>query len=159
MAKKINSYSWIHQLNQAALETKLLSEAKLFEQQMNPFERDIQYAGGDINTYRQIAAQKRRNLQPMDVDQDGDADAEDVKSDVQNNTIGDEDETSPIDPSMMARYPSIQKGMQMGSRHPDAIIDRLYSEIDADTERLQKIPNRPKYDVGHLANIARMLGQ
>ena len=159
MSKKINNYSWIHQLNQAAMEAKLLSEAKLFEQQMNPFEQSISQAGGDVDIYRQIqASKKRRDLMASDIDGDGDADAEDVKMDAQNHVVGDEDESSPIDPSMMTRYPSIQRGMQMGSRHPDAIIDRLYSEIDADTERLNKMPNRPKYGVGHLAHIGRLLG-
>lgn len=160
MNKKINKYSWIHQLNQAALETKLISEAKLFEQQMNPFEQSISHAGGDIDIYRQIqATKKKKDIIPTDIDMDGDADAEDVKQDGQNNIIGDEDESTAIDPSLMSRYPSLQRGMKMGSMHPDEIMSRMYSEIDADTERLSKMPNRPKYDVGHLAHIARMLGQ
>jgi hypothetical protein len=158
MSNKINKYSWIHQLNQAALETKLLSEAKLFEQQMNPFERSISQAGGDINVYREILDKKRKDVKPSDVDGDGDADAEDVKIDGKNNTVGEEDRGA-VDPSMMAQYPSLQRGMRMGSRDPDAIINNLYSGIDdAIDRRNRSAPSATRYDVADLQRMARLLG-
>ena len=158
MSNKINKYSWIHQLNQAALETKLLSEAKLFEQQMNPFERSISQAGGDIDVYRQILDKKRKDVKPSDVDGDGDADAEDVKIDGKNNTVGEEDRGA-VDPSMMAQYPSLQRGMKMGSRHPDAITNDLYSSIDSEIDRRNRsAPSATRYDVADLQRMARLLG-
>jgi hypothetical protein len=158
MSNKINKYSWIHQLNQAALESKLLSEAKLFEQQMNPFERSISQAGGDIDVYRQILDKKRKDVKPSDVDGDGDADAEDVKIDGKNNTVGEEDRGA-VDPSMMAQYPSLQRGMRMGSRDPDAIINNLYSGIDdAIDRRNRSAPSATRYDVADLQRMARLLG-
>jgi hypothetical protein len=158
MSNKINKYSWIHQLNQAALESKLLSEAKLFEQQMNPFERSMSQAGGDIDVYRQILNKKRKDVKPSDVDGDGDADAEDVKIDGNNNTVGEEDRGA-VDPSMMAQYPSLQRGMRMGSRDPDAIINNLYSGIDdAIDRRNRSAPSATRYDVADLQRMARLLG-
>jgi hypothetical protein len=35
MKKKINSFSWIHELNESAIEAKMIAEAKLFAQQVN----------------------------------------------------------------------------------------------------------------------------
>lgn len=158
MSNKINKYSWIHQLNQAALESKLLSEAKLFEQQMNPFERSMSQAGGDIDVYRQILDKKRKDVKPSDVDGDGDEDAEDVKKDVKNRVVGDEDKSA-VDPSLMAQYPSLQRGMRMGSRDPDAIINNLYSGIDdAIDRRNRSAPSATRYDVADLQRMARLLG-
>lgn len=158
MSNKINKYSWIHQLNQAALEAKLLSEAKLFEQQMNPFERSMAQAGGDIDIYRQIQAQKRRNLKPTDTDGDGDADAEDVKKDAKNGVVGDEDKSA-VDPSLMGQYPSLRRGMSAGSRHPDAIAHDLYSSIDSEIDRRNRnSPAAKRYDVADLQRMARLLG-
>jgi hypothetical protein len=34
MAKKINNYSWIHELNSAAMKAKLLSESKIYSNQV-----------------------------------------------------------------------------------------------------------------------------
>ena len=158
MSNKINKYSWIHQLNQAALETKLLSEAKLFEQQMNPFERSISQAGGDIDVYRQILDKKRKDVKPSDVDGDGDADAEDVKKDVKNRVVGDQDKGA-VDPSLMGQYPSLQRGMKMGSRHPDVIAHDLYSSIDSEIDRRNRnAPAATRYDVADLQRMARLLG-
>jgi hypothetical protein len=143
MGNKIKKYSWIHQLNAAALETKLISEAKLFEQQMNPFEQSISQAGGDVDIYRQI--KKRKDLEVEDVDNDGDKDAEDVKI--------------AVDPSLMTRYPSLQRGMGMGSRNPDVIAQNLLNSLDQEVDKSKRMPNRPNYGVGHLEHIARILGQ
>ena len=35
MAKKVNYYSWIHELNQSAMRAKYMSEAELFKNSMN----------------------------------------------------------------------------------------------------------------------------
>jgi hypothetical protein len=155
MSNKINKYSWIHQLNQAALESKLLSEAKLFEQQMNPFERSMSQAGGDIDVYRQILDKKRKDLKPSDVDGDGDEDGEDVEIDGKNGVVGDEDKNA-VDPSLMGQYPSLQRGMKMGSRHPDVIAHDLYSSIDSEIDRRNR--SAPRYDVADLQRMARLLG-
>lgn len=168
MSNKINKYSWIHQLNQTALETKLISEAKLFEQQMNPFERSMAQAGGNIDIYRQIQAEKRRNLSPRnlspsdlspsDTDGDGDADADDVKNDAKNGVVGDEDKSA-VDPSLMGQYPSLRRGMSAGSRHPDAIAHDLYSSIDSEIDRRNRnSPAATRYDVADLQRMARLLG-
>ena len=34
MAKKINTYSWIHELNAAAMKAKLISESKIYSKQV-----------------------------------------------------------------------------------------------------------------------------
>ncbi len=169
MQKKINKYSWIHQLNQAALESKLLSEAKLVEQQMNPFEQSLQRAGADVGMYRKI-----RDLKIQDFNNDGSANAEDVKQDAEDWHMGGEA------PSRMPTFPwAHQEGMPQQQVYPpaknfgnmspneitraanlerrgDEIIDTLHAEMDADTDRIRK--NAPKkYGMGHLQHIANLL--
>jgi hypothetical protein len=117
MKKKISTYSWIHELKESALEAKLLSEAKLFEQQMNPFEKKIQDAGGDVDTHRKILAQKKaKDLKPVDVDGDGDADAKDVELDTFDNVIGNERPFSGLPSFPWAHTDEIPPAIQ----HPDA---------------------------------------
>jgi len=219
MSNKINKYSWIHQLNQAALESKLLSEAKLFEQnQLNEARRGVM--GGGYQTNRPLGnpapeetashnvlrflqdigipkeslargvkdivgigkqivhnpqglatpsaadassvnmaayktARGSRDITPSDVDGNGVVNGKDVEDDVEDNVVGDED-GSAIDSSIMARYPSLQRGMRMGSRHPDAITHDLYSSIDSEIDRRNRSATR--YDVADLQRMARLLG-
>ena len=172
MAKKINKYSWIHELNAAAMKAKLLSESKIYSKQVQLNEADETYSGlaagmqkrgrytqvrpGDENlTPDQIKAlidaekkargtlhpldreaiaavtralggsvSKPKDLKVTDVDRDGDADAFDVAADGKNGIMGDgigaldiddiaaEASGSPIDSSLMARYPSLQRGIR-----------------------------------------------
>jgi hypothetical protein len=158
MAKKINTYSWIHELNAAAMKAKLLSESKIYSKQIQlnesnggplsditkglhkQYPKDIKIRPGDENLTSdqikaKIAAEKqaigtmhkldpqammainralggtnpvKKDLQVTDVDGDGDADAFDVEADGSDNVMG------AIDPSMMARYPSLQRGIGVG---------------------------------------------
>lgn len=173
MAKKINKYSWIHELNAAAMKAKLLSESKIYSKQVQLNEADETYSGlaagmqkrgrytqvrpGDENLSpdqikallhkekmargtlhrldpEAIAAVTRalggsvskpkKDLAVTDVDADGDKDAFDVAADGQNSVMGDgigrldvddlsaEERGSPIDSTMMARYPSLQRGIR-----------------------------------------------
>lgn len=173
MAKKINKYSWIHELNAAAMKAKLLSESKIYSKQVQLNEADETYSGlaagmqkrgrytqvrpGDENlTPDQIKAllhkekmargtlhpldpeaiaavtralggsvsKPKKDLKVTDVDRDGDADAFDVAADGKNGIMGDgigaldiddisaEASGSPIDSSLMARYPSLQRGIR-----------------------------------------------
>jgi len=173
MAKKINKYSWIHELNAAAMKAKLLSESKIYSKQVQLNEADETYSGlaagmqkggrytkvrpGDENlTPEQIKAllQKEKmargtlhrldpeaiaavtralggsvskpktDLKVTDVDGNGTADAFDVAADGKNGVMGDgigqldiddiaaEASGSPIDSSLMARYPSLQRGIR-----------------------------------------------
>jgi hypothetical protein len=129
---------------------------------MNPFESSISKAGGDIDVYRQILDKKRKDIKPSDVDGNGVVNGKDVENDVKNNVVGDEDgdeDGSAVDPSMMAQYPSLQRGMRMGSRDPDAIINNLYSGIDdAIDRRNRSAPSATRYDVADLQRMARLLG-
>lgn len=160
MAKKIKKYSWIHELNEAAFESKLLSEAKIFGKSTflteNAFEQSLQAAGGDLGIYRQIRASK--DSKPKDIDGDGDADAEDIKLDASDNMLGNDD--SPIDPSLMARYPSLQKGMKIGSREikGDEAIKNMHAAMDAEIDRIVKTaPPGKRYTVQDLQAIGRLL--
>jgi hypothetical protein len=174
MNKKIKKYSWIHELNQAALESKLISEAKIYsnavqlnearrisrgqterpvgnpslEQQaaegVGRFLKDIgvsreaimRNAGDIIGAGRDIAArpsgmglppqgetpnlgafremqQTKMNVQPRDIDGDGEADAEDVKLDAADGSMDGQ--------GRMPSFPwAHQAGMPTSVQHPPA---------------------------------------
>jgi hypothetical protein len=190
MAKKINKYSWIHELNAAAMKAKLLSESKIYSKQVQLNEADETYSGlaagmqkrgrytqvrpGDENlTPDQIKAllhkekmargtlhrldpeaiaavtralggsvSKPKDLKVTDVNRDGNADAFDVAADGQNGIMGDgidaldvddiaaEASGSPIDSSLMARYPSLQRGIKFGRQDELAAEEARYEEED-----------------------------
>lgn len=191
MAKKINKYSWIHELNAAAMKAKLLSESKIYSKQVQLNETDETYSGlaagmqkrgrytqvrpGDENlTPDQIKAlidaekkargtlhrldpeaiaavtralggsvsQPKKDLKVTDVNRDGNADAFDVAADGQNGIMGDgigaldvddiaaEASGSPIDSSLMARYPSLQRGIKFGRQDELAAEEARYEEED-----------------------------
>jgi hypothetical protein len=125
MRNKIKQYSWIHELKQSAIESKLLAEAKLFKNFVNLNEQ----AGptrDELRRYAEILAQKKasdprlqntsKDLQVTDVDSDGDRDAEDVKKDAFDNIIGNERPFSGLPSFNFAR----QEGIPEPIQHPDA---------------------------------------
>lgn len=259
MRKKINPYSWIHQLNESVLESKLIAEAKLFadavslNEENNPFGKakkaspaareqlGAQLAGtrpasqedaGDLSsvdpkTYARILSQelgkygpvsahsialdpeaknpmqnvkdyidirraktagvqqKRRDMVPTDVNGDGDADAEDVKLDVQDNIAGNEDARMPFygwahspsegrrvrtggignvppaqysgtDPNAMTRAANARLRQNLGTSSVD---QDLAASIDAALDRMIKTaPPGKTYTIQDLHHMARLLG-
>lgn len=91
MDKKIKKYSWIHELNAAAMKAKLLNEAEqyakhqkfLAEQKQNLNESNEKMMQGILNLFRDIGAEypktrrgadALRNFQPMGLDIEGEED-------------------------------------------------------------------------------------
>lgn len=248
MRKKINSYSWIHELNKASMEAHLLSEAKKFannkvlNEETNPFGKakkitgpradvlghefrqpaqepmdtgemqgvdpsvysrlisqelakygkpsahsiSLDPEGADVKAFVDITRQKTqerinklKNLKPVDVDGDMDADAEDVKLDVADG-VGDGQSMTRL-PSFPWAHTESQPEMRMHAPQQnfsgmtpneitrkaneqlkaDAVIDDLYSKMDADAEMKRMIKTAPAgkmYSIQDLQHIARILG-
>ena len=215
MKKKINSFSWIHELNESAIEAKMIAEAKLFAQQVNLKEalgddlsdvnpRDygknirqglgqsrattIKIAGGDPMAYRKAkqaarAAEKaelerRPDLRVSDINGDGFENAEDVKLDAMNWEMGETPARLPSfdwahqDATPVPRvHPPAQDfgGMTPNEmtrranemRKADAVIDDLYSKMDAEAEMKRFIKTAPpgrNYTIQDLRYMANVLG-
>ncbi len=214
-SKKINRFSWIHDLNRSALEAKMIAEAKLFAKKVNLKEAlgddlsdvnpqdfakmvmqglgqtratTIKSGGGDPMIYRKekqakMAAERsalgsRPDLRVTDVNGDGSENAEDVKADAKNWEMGE----------TQSRLPSFdwahQEATPVSRVHPpapnfgnmtpneitrkaneqlkaDAVIDDLYSRMDADAEMKRFIKTAPpgrNYTIQDLRYIADLLG-
>jgi hypothetical protein len=241
MAKKINKYSWIHLMNEAALEAKLLAEAKQHSEQIQLNEARRGVMGGGYQTNRPLGnpspeeaashnvlrflqdigipkeslargvkdivgigkeivhspqglatpsaadassvnmaayqtARGSRNLIPADVDNDGDADAEDVKKDAQDSIMDHESGRAPyyawahqsVAPTQVQHPPAPNFGGMTPNEitrkanqqvRADAVIDDLYSKMDSEIERrIKTAPPGKMYTVQDLQHIARMIG-
>ncbi len=165
MTNKFNSYSWIHSLNNAALNAKLLFEAEQYKKQIDlqearrgtmgggqyreapdrgpseeeqaaanvgRFLKDIGFnketlmknASSIVGVGKDITVNPdpetsmitkelgKKDLKVSDVDNDGDADAQDVSQDASDNIMG--NETSAVDPDLMKRYKSLKMGTEIG---------------------------------------------
>ena len=214
MNKKIKRFSWIHELNEAAMEAKMIAEADLYSKQVKLNEAmggddmsdidpklfanqvmkalgssratTIKTAGGDPLVYRKeklakMAAEKaslgtKRDLRVTDVDGDGNFDAEDVKKDAKNWEMG---ETQTRLPSFDWAH---QEATPLPRVHPpapnfgnmtpneitrkaneqlrgDAVIDDLYSRMDAEIDRaIKTAPPGKRYTIQDLQQIGRILG-